>query len=48
MKKGILIKYGEIVLKGNNRAQFENVLIKDIHIALKGMGESAIRKEQGR
>ncbi|MBO6159223.1 MAG: tRNA 4-thiouridine(8) synthase ThiI, partial [Firmicutes bacterium] len=48
MRKGILIKYGEIVLKGNNRAQFENVLIKDIHIALRGMGESAIRKEQGR
>ena len=48
MKKGILIKYGEIVLKGNNRAQFENVLIKDIHIALRGMDESAIRKEQGR
>ena len=48
MKKGILIKYGEIVLKGINRAQFENVLIKDIHIALRGMDESAIRKEQGR
>ena len=48
MKKGILIKYGEIVLKGNNRAQFENVLIKDIRMTLRSMGELNISKEQGR
>ncbi|MCF0135854.1 MAG: tRNA 4-thiouridine(8) synthase ThiI, partial [Lachnospiraceae bacterium] len=48
MQKGILIKYGEIVLKGNNRVQFENRLIKDIRIALKEKGRPSISKEQGR
>ena len=28
MKEIILVKYGEIAIKGNNRAIFENVLIK--------------------
>lgn len=49
MQKGILIKYGEIVLKGNNRAQFENRLIKDIRVAMKEKNVSCeISKEQGR
>ena len=48
MKKGILIKYGEIMLKGNNRSQFENVLIKDIRMTLRSMGDLSISKEQGR
>ena len=49
MKKGILIKYGEIVLKGNNRAQFENRLIKDIKVGLKDVVSSVnVTKEQGR
>lgn len=49
MQKGILIKYGEIVLKGNNRVQFENRLVKDIKVALKENGTKAkVSKEQGR
>lgn len=48
MKRGILIKYGEIVLKGNNRGQFENRLIKDIKEALKELGPVKVSKEQGR
>ena len=48
LKKGILIKYGEIMLKGNNRSQFENVLIKDIRMTLRSMGDLKISKEQGR
>lgn len=35
MKKTILIRYGEIFLKGNNRGFFEGVLIKNIKKALK-------------
>lgn len=34
MKKVIMIKYGEIYLKGNNRSFFENLLLKDIKYAL--------------
>ena len=48
MKKGILIKYGEIVLKKKNRVQFENRLIKDIKVALRDQGTVNISKEQGR
>ena len=48
MKKGILIKYGEIVLKGKNRAVFENILMKDIRAGLKELGQIDLKKEQGR
>ena len=34
MKQIILIKYGEIILKGLNRHTFEDMLIKNIHAAL--------------
>ena len=37
-KKVILLKYGEIVLKGLNRSQFENTLIKNIRHRLKQFG----------
>ena len=30
MKEVILCKYGEIVLKGNNRNQFESLLMKEL------------------
>lgn len=30
MKKVILCKYGEIVLKGNNKSQFESMLLKEV------------------
>ncbi len=36
MKEVILVKYGEIILKGGNRPVFERVLIKNIKAALKG------------
>lgn len=48
IEKGILIKYGEITLKGNNRAQFENVLIRNIKVSLSSLGEMHLEKEQGR
>jgi len=38
MKKGYLIKYAELALKGNNRWMFENALIKHIEDALKPFG----------
>ena len=48
MNQGILVKYGEIAIKGNNRAIFENVLIKNIKHALRDLGKIWIEKEQGR
>ena len=46
MKEIILIKDGEIVLKGRNRRQFEDVLKKNIRIALQGLGSFAITSAQ--
>ena len=46
MKEIILIKDGEIVLKGLNRRQFEDVLKKNIRIALQGLGSFAITSAQ--
>lgn len=43
MKKVIMIKYGEIYLKGNNRSFFENLLLKNIKYALFGIKASAKR-----
>ena len=48
MGKGILVKYGEIAIKGNNRVLFENALIKNIKHALRDLGKLWIEKEQGR
>lgn len=48
MKKALLIKYGEIALKGKNRGVFERRLMKCINYALKEVGEFKIQKEQGR
>lgn len=47
-KKLILIRYGEIMLKGLNRSHFENKLIKNIRYSLSGLGRINIRKTQGR
>ena len=46
MKEIILIKNGELALKGLNRSVFEDTLIKNIKIALKELGDCAIRKAQ--
>lgn len=46
MKEIILIKNGELALKGLNRCNFEDTLIKNIKRRLKDLGETEIRKSQ--
>lgn len=46
MKEIILIKNGELVLKGLNRNSFEDVLIKNMKKALKDIGEFNFTKSQ--
>ena len=46
MREIILIKNGEIALKGQNRATFEDMLIRNIRRRLKPLGEVGIRKAQ--
>ncbi len=46
MKEIILIKNGELALKGLNRNVFEDTLIKNLRVALQSCGENTIRKAQ--
>jgi len=46
MKEIILIKNGELALKGLNRSVFEDTLIKNIKIALSDLGDYTVRKAQ--
>lgn len=46
MKEIILIKNGELALKGLNRSNFEDILIKNIRRRLKDLGKLNIRKAQ--
>ncbi len=46
MKEIILVKSGEIVLKGMNRYNFENVLIKNMGRRIKDLGKFQITKSQ--
>ena len=46
MKEIILIKNGELALKGLNRSTFEDILIKNIRKRIKQLGEFEYRKEQ--
>lgn len=46
MKEIVLIKLGEMVLKGLNRRTFEDVLIKNIKYRLRGLGKFEIRIAQ--
>lgn len=46
MKEIILIKNGEIALKGLNRNTFEEILIKNIRFRLKKLGKFEIRRSQ--
>lgn len=46
MKELIMLKYGEIILKGQNRYRFEELLIKNIRAALKGFGRIKISSAQ--
>lgn len=48
MKKIILVRYGEIVLKGLNRPVFEDKLINNIRKSLYGLGKADIVKSQAR
>lgn len=48
MKKVILVRYGEIVLKGLNRPVFEDKLISNIKKSLYGMGKIEVLKSQAR
>lgn len=48
MYNGLLVKYGEIAIKGNNRHQFENLLIHNIKEKLAQYGTYKVSKEQGR
>lgn len=43
MREIILVKMGEIVLKGLNRGKFENALIQNIRKSIKDLGEFKIR-----
>lgn len=48
MKKVILVRYGEIVLKGLNRPVFEDKLINNIKKSLNGLGKINVIKSQAR
>ena len=39
MKELIMLKYGEIILKGQNRYRFEDMLIKNVKTALRSLGK---------
>ena len=46
MKKTVLVRYGEIILKGYNRPVFEDALVKNIREAIKNEGEVKITRAQ--
>ena len=46
MKEIILIKNGELALKGLNRSNFEDALVKNMRRRLKNLGDFTIRKAQ--
>ncbi len=46
MKEIILIKNGELTLKGLNRCNFEDILIKNIRRSLRDLGEIRVKKAQ--
>lgn len=46
MKQIILIKDGELALKGLNRSSFEDILVKNLKYRLKSCGACEIRKSQ--
>ncbi len=46
MKEIIMVKYGEIALKGLNKSTFEDILVKNIKRRLKDMGEFSYFRRQ--
>ncbi len=45
-KEVILLKYGELILKGLNKSYFESLLLKDINRKLAGCGNFTVEKAQ--
>lgn len=48
MKRIILVRYGEIILKGLNRPVFEDKLVNNIKKALHSLGKADVLRSQGR
>lgn len=48
MKEIILVRYGEIILKGLNRPVFEDKLIANIKSSIHKLGKARVSKSQGR
>lgn len=48
MKRIILVRYGEIILKGLNRPVFEDKLVNNIKKALYSLGKADVLRSQGR
>lgn len=46
MKEILLVKYGEIILKGGNRSRFEKILIENMSNALKNIAKTKITVAQ--
>ena len=46
MKKMVLVRYGEIILKGYNRPVFEDALVNNIRKAIEKEGEVKISNEK--
>lgn len=46
MKEVILLKYGELILKGANKHRFEQLLLNNIRDALRGMGQVSVESLQ--
>ena len=46
MKEIILVKYGEMALKGQNKGTFEDILFKNIKYRLKSMGKFSYSRAQ--
>lgn len=44
MEALILVRYGEIALKGHNRPQFENMLVGNIQSAVKPLGAKVVKR----
>ena len=42
MKEIILVKYGEIILKGGNRSKFEQVLLQNIRNSIKHIADAKL------
>ena len=48
MTEVVIVKYGEIALKGANRPVFEKTLLRNLRWALRDLPEARVTKEHGR